>query len=114
MNVSGAVTQLPLRFMLITLARFYCTLSLALPPVALVVFGTAITGFKENGPQSNGLGTLILIAGTTMVVLSINAVIAGLVAWRWPSGRTTFSRVAWMAGALLILSVVLYWVLRLL
>ncbi len=100
--------------MLLTLTRFYSTLSLALPPVALVVISAMIAGFKETGPQSNGLGTLILIAGTIMVVLSINAVIAGLVAWRWPSGRTTFSRVAWMAGALLVLSVVLYWVLRLL
>ena len=100
--------------MLLTLARFYSTLSLALPPVALAVCGAMLVGFNETGPQSNGLGTLILIAGTIMVVLSINAVIAGLVAWRWPSGRTTFSRVAWMAGALLVLSVVLYWMLRLL
>lgn len=100
--------------MLISLARFYCTLSLALPPVGLVVLGTLIAGFKENGPQSNGLGTFLLIAGTILMVLTINAAIAGTVAWRWPSCRTTFSRVAWMAGALLGLSVVLYGVLSLL
>ncbi len=96
------------KFMLITLARFYCTLSFAIPPVALVVLGAAIAGFKENGPQSNGLGTFILIAGTILGVLAVNAVIAGIVAWRWPSTRTTFVSVAWMAGALLGLSVVLY------
>ncbi|MCF7785321.1 MAG: hypothetical protein K9N47_04320 [Prosthecobacter sp.] len=100
--------------MLITLARFYCTLSLALPPVALVVLGTLMAEFKENGPQSNGLGTFILIAGTILMVLSVNAVIAGIIAWRWPSVRTTFSRFAWTAAALLGLSVVLYGVLRLL
>ena len=100
--------------MLLTLARFYSTLSLALPPVALVVLGTAIAGFKENGPQSNGLGTFILIAGTILGVLSINAAITGIVAWRWPSVRTTCSRVTWTAAALLGLSVVLYGVLRLL
>ncbi len=100
--------------MLTKLCRLYSTLSLALPPVALVVLGTMIAGFKENGPQSNGLGTFILIAGTIMVVLAINATIAGIVAWRWPSGRPTFSRVAWTAGALLGLSAVLYWLLGLL
>jgi hypothetical protein len=100
--------------MLIPLVRFYCTLSLALPPVALVVLGAAIAGFKENGPQSNGLGTFILIAGTILGGLTINAVIAGIVAWRWPSGRTTFAHVAWTAGALLGLSVVFYGLLGLL
>ncbi len=100
--------------MLISLARFYCTLSLALPPVELVVLGSLIAGFKENGPQSNGLGTLILIAGTILMVLTINAAIAGIVIWRWPSVRTTYSRVARTAAALLGLSVVLYGVLRLL
>jgi hypothetical protein len=98
--------------MLLTLARFYSTLSLALPPVALVVLGAMIAGYKETGPQSNGLGTFILIAGTILAGLSINAAVAGIVAWRWPSARTTFSRIAWMAGALLILSVVLYGMLR--
>lgn len=100
--------------MLTTLARFYSTLSLALPPVALVVLGSMIAGFKENGPQSNGLGTFILIAGTILGVLSVNAVIVGIVAWRWPSVRTTFSRVAWMAGALFGLAVILYGVFSLL
>lgn len=100
--------------MLITLIRFYSALSFALPPVALVMLGSMIAGYKETGPQSNGLGTFILIAGTILAVLTINAAIAGIVAWRWPSGRTTFSRVAWMARALLSLSVVLYGVLSLL
>jgi|GEM_PF-3067893 len=100
--------------MLLALARFYSTLSLALPPVALVVIGFMIAGFKETGPQSNGLGTLILIAGTTLSGLSINATIAGIAAWRCPSIRTTFSRVAWTAVALLGLAVVLYGMLRLL
>lgn len=100
--------------MLLTLARFYSTLSLALLPVALVVIGVMIAGFKETGPQSNGLGTFILIAGTILAGLSVNATIAGIVAWYWPSARTTFSRVCWMAGALLGLAVVLYEVLGLL
>ncbi len=97
-----------------TLARFYCTLSLALLPVALVVLGAMIAGFKESGPQSNGLGTFILIAGTVMVVLAINAAITGIVAWRWPGIRPRFSHVAWTVGALLGLSVVLCWLLSLL
>ncbi|MDB6004779.1 MAG: hypothetical protein JWR15_1766 [Prosthecobacter sp.] len=100
--------------MLITLCRFYSTLSLALPPVALVVLGTMIAGFKEDGPQSNGLGTLIVIAGTILAVLGINAAIVGIVVWRWPAGRPAFSQVAWTAGALFGLSAVLYWVLGLL
>jgi hypothetical protein len=100
--------------MLITLARYYSTLSLALPPVALVVLGVMIAGFKETGPQSNGLGTFILIAGTILAGLLINAAIAGIIAWRWPGARTTFSHVAWMGGTLLGLAVVLYDVLALL
>ncbi|MFZ2277548.1 MAG: hypothetical protein WAW39_07105 [Prosthecobacter sp.] len=100
--------------MLLTLARFYSTLSLALPPVALVVIGVMIAGFKETGPQSNGLGTFILIAGTILAGLSVNAAIAGIVAWRWPSARTTFLCVACMAGVLLVLAVILNEVLRLL
>jgi len=100
--------------MLITLIRFYSALSFALPPVALVVLSTMIACFKENGPQSNGLGTFILIAGTILAVLTINAAIAGIVAWRWPSGRTTFSQVTWTAGTLLGLSIAFFGVIRLL
>ncbi|MBN8417327.1 MAG: hypothetical protein J0L73_00270 [Verrucomicrobia bacterium] len=100
--------------MLITLIRFYSALSFALPPVALVVLGTMIAGYKETGPQSNGLGTFVLIAGTILAVISVNSAIAGIVAWCWPGARTTFSHVTWMAGALLLLSVAFYGVIRLL
>ena len=68
--------------MAVLLGRLYTTLSLAALPTALLAVVVMVAGFEESGPQSQGLGVLVMGAAVVLLVLFVNAAIAGLLAWR--------------------------------
>lgn len=72
------------------LGRFYTSLSLAMLPVAIVIVLLLLIGFRENGPQSQGLGALAVIAAIVLGSLAINAIIASILSYTVISIRPTF------------------------
>lgn len=60
------------------IGRAYTTLSLAVLPVAFVVMFAFLAGFKEHGPQSQGLPALIMIYAVIIGVLGVNTLVATL------------------------------------
>lgn len=64
--------------MLTSLGRAYATLSFAAPPAALVGILGLLAGFRENGPQSQGLGALVVIAAAVLGALLLNALVAAV------------------------------------
>lgn len=97
--------------MLQLLGRIYTTLSFALPWVAVVVSGYCILRFKENGPQSAGLGPFVVIVLTVLAVLVVNALAAGLLAWFQPVCRVPVSRVLLVIACLVAMMAVVGWFL---
>ena len=66
---------------LFIIGRIYTTLSLAVLPVACIVMLVFLARFEEHGPQSQGLGALIIIFVIILAVLVLNAIIAGLLSY---------------------------------
>ncbi|MCB1275969.1 hypothetical protein [Prosthecobacter sp.] len=95
--------------MLLLIGRIYTALSFALPLATLVVSAIWIARFKENGPQSAGLGPLMVGALTVLGVLTANAVLAGLLAWSQPACRTSFMLVALLVFGLLVAAALFWW-----
>ena len=72
------------------LAQGYTLISLAALPAAVVVCGSWLRGFKENGPQSAGAGLAAMMVLGTIGVFAVNALVAGLVAFFAPSTRPSW------------------------
>lgn len=98
--------------MLVLLGRCYVALSLALPSVALVIAAFWISRFKENGPQSAGTGPLVLTLATVLGVLTVNALLAGLLAWLQPACRTSFAVVALLVAGLVVMAAFATWIIN--
>jgi hypothetical protein len=79
--------------MAVFLGRLYTTLSLSALPTALLAVVVMVAGFEEHGPQSQGLGVLVVGAAAVLLALFINAVIAALLAWRVVMVRPRATRV---------------------
>ena len=72
------------------LAQGYTLLSLAALPASVVVCGSWMASFKENGPQSAGAGVAAMFVMGTIAAFAVNALIAGLVAFFAPSTRPSW------------------------
>ena len=77
----------------------YTTLSWAAPVVGLGVLLTLLLTYEDQGPQSQGLGALVVFGGAALVALLLNAAVAGVLAWRVPALRAGPRGVALCAGA---------------
>lgn len=95
------------------IGRIYTTSSLAVLPVACIVMVVFLFGFEEHGPQSQGLGALLVIYAMVLGVLGLNAIIAGLLSYFVVAARPTKKQFALCLVSMVGLAGLFYFMIKL-